>query len=83
MKLPALTDPGRYTGLYIVDFGDQVAVGYTAPEVEVLLDHEAYRSCKVFKIHNAYPDGRMELIVKAGRPMGMPTARRSWRMKST
>jgi hypothetical protein len=61
MKLPTLDDPTRYTGLYVVDFGEQVAVGYTAPEVEVLLDHERYRSCKVYKIYNAYPDGRLEL----------------------
>ncbi len=61
MKLPQLDDATRYTGLYVVDFGEQVAVGYTAAEVEVLMDHERYRGCRVYRIYQAYPDGRMEL----------------------
>lgn len=61
MKLPKLTDPTRYAGLYVVDFGEQTAVGYTAREVEVLLDHEEYRDCRVYKIHRAQPDGTLEL----------------------
>ena len=61
MKLPALKDPTRYAGLYVVDFGEQTAVGYTAREVEILLDHEAYRDCHVYKIHRAHPNGELEL----------------------
>jgi hypothetical protein len=61
MKLPQVNDPTRYAGLYVVDFGGQVAVGYTASEVEVLMDHERYRGCRVYRIYQAYPDGRMEL----------------------
>jgi hypothetical protein len=61
MKLPQLKDPTRYAGLYVVDFGNQTAVGYTAREVELLLDHEAYRHCRVYKIHRAQPDGTLEL----------------------
>ena len=61
MKLPELKDPTRYAGLYVVDFGEQTAVGYTAREVEVLLDHEAYRDCRVYKIHRAEPNGTLEL----------------------
>ena len=61
MKLPELKDPTRYAGLYVLDFGEQTAVGYTAREVEVLLDHEAYRHCRVYKIHRAQPDGTLEL----------------------
>ena len=46
MQLPALKDPTRYAGLYAVDFGEESAVGYTAREVEILLDHEKYRDCR-------------------------------------
>ncbi len=61
MKLPSLDDPTRYAGLYVVDFGEQTAVGYTAREVEILMDHEAYRDCHVYKIHRAHPNGELEL----------------------
>jgi len=61
MKLPELQKPGKYVGLYVVDFGDHSGVGFTAPEVAELLESERYKDCKVYKIHNAYPDGRMEL----------------------
>lgn len=59
--LPQLDDPIRYTGLYVFDFGDSVAVGYTAHEVATLLESERYADGKVYKIHRAYPDGRLEL----------------------
>ncbi len=26
-RLPRLTDPQRYTGLYVIDFGDALSVG--------------------------------------------------------
>lgn len=61
MELPRLDDPARYAGLYVFDFGDQCAVGYTAAEVATLLEHERYRGGKVYRIHRATPDGRMEL----------------------
>lgn len=61
MKLPELEKPERYTGLYIFDFGDQASVGFTAEEVAELLESERYRECKVYKIHRAYPDGRLEI----------------------
>lgn len=61
MKLPALEKPERYTGLYVFDFGDHVGVGFTAEEVAELLDSERYRDGKVYKIHKAYPDGKLEL----------------------
>ena len=47
MKLPQLTDPDRYEGLYVFDFGEQCAVGYTASEIAVLLESERYRNGKV------------------------------------
>lgn len=61
MKLPELEQPERYSGLYVFDFGDQVAVGYTADEVAVLVDSEKYAEGKVYRIHRALPDGTMEL----------------------
>ena len=61
MKLPELKKPDKYIGLYVVDFGDHSGVGFTAAEVAELLDSEKFKDCKVYKIHNAYPDGQLEL----------------------
>jgi len=61
MKLPRLDSPETYTGLYVFDFGDQVALGYTAEEIAVLLETEKYADGKVYRIHRAMPDGTMEL----------------------
>jgi hypothetical protein len=61
MKLPQVKNADRYVGLYVVDFGEHTGLGFTAEEVAELLDSEKLRDVKVYKIHNAYPDGRMEL----------------------
>jgi len=61
MKLPKTDEPAKYVGLYVVDFGDQCGLGYTAQEVAVLLESEAFADVKVYKIHRAGPDGTMEL----------------------
>ncbi len=61
MKVPKLQNSERYVGLYIFDFGDHTGVGFTAEEVAELLESEKYKNCKVYKIHRAYPDGRLEL----------------------
>ena len=61
MKLPELEKPEKYVGLYIFDFGDHTGVGFTAEEVAELLESEKYRDGKVYKIHKADPDGRLEL----------------------
>lgn len=61
MKLPKLQKPDKYVGLYVFDFGDHVGVGFTAEEVAELLESEKYKDCKVYKIHKAYPDGKLEL----------------------
>jgi len=61
MKLPELQKPEKYVGLYIFDFGDHAGVGFTAEEVAELLESEKYKHGKVYKIHRAYPDGRLEL----------------------
>jgi hypothetical protein len=52
----------------VFDFGDHAGVGFTAEEVAELLDSERYKEGKVYKIHRAYPDGRLEL-------RGVPAAR--------
>jgi hypothetical protein len=61
MKLPELQKPQKYVGLYIFDFGDHTGVGFTAEEVAELLESEKYKQGKVYKIHRAYPDGKLEL----------------------
>lgn len=61
MHLPRLETPEKYAGLYVFDFGEQVAVGYTADEVAVLLESEKYAEGKIYRIHRAQPDGTMEL----------------------
>lgn len=61
MKLPKLEKPDKYIGLYVLDFGESASVGFTAEEVAELLESEQYKSCKVYKIYKAYPDGRIEI----------------------
>ena len=61
MKLTELEKPEKYVGLYIFDFGDHAGVGFTAEEVAELLESEKYRDGKVYRIHKAYTDGRLEL----------------------
>jgi len=61
MKLPKLQKPDSYVGLYVVDFGDNTGVGFTAQEVAELFESERYKDCKAYKIHRAYPDGKLEL----------------------
>ncbi|MEA3225297.1 MAG: hypothetical protein U9Q07_05045 [Planctomycetota bacterium] len=61
MKLPELEKSEKYVGLYVFDFGDHTGVGFTAQEVAELLESEKYRDGKVYKIHRAYPDGKLEL----------------------
>ncbi len=61
MELPKLQKPEKYAGLYVFDFGENTGVGFTAEEVAELLESEKYKSGKVYKIHKAYPDGRLEL----------------------
>lgn len=60
-SLPAVENPAQYVGLYVVDFGDQTAVGYTVDEVAMLLESERYADAKVYRIVRASPSGEMEL----------------------
>jgi len=66
MELPQLQKPQKYVGLYVFDFGDHCGVGFTAEEIAELFESEKYKNCKAYKIHRAYPDGRLEL--KGVRP---------------
>ncbi len=61
MKLPKLEKPQKYVGLYIFDFGEYTGVGFTAEEVAELFESQRYKDAKVYKIHKAYPDGKLEL----------------------
>jgi hypothetical protein len=61
MELPKLQKPEKYVGLYIFDFGNHCGVGFTAEEVAELFESERYKNCKAYKIHKAYPDGKLEL----------------------
>lgn len=61
MKLPKTDKPEKYVDLYIIDFGDQCAMGYTAEEVATLFESQKFADAKAFRIHNARPDGTMEL----------------------
>jgi hypothetical protein len=61
MKLPELKNGEKYVGLYVFDFGDHCGVGFTAEEVAELFESERYKNCKAYKIHKAYPDGKLEL----------------------
>ena len=36
-------------------------LGFTAQEVAELFESERFGHCKAYKIHKAYPDGRLEL----------------------
>jgi hypothetical protein len=61
MKLPKLKNGEKYVGLYVFDFGDHCGVGFTAEEVAELFESEKCKNCKAYKIHKAYPDGKLEL----------------------
>ena len=61
MDIPSLKQSQKYVGLYIVDFKNHCAIGFTAQEVAELLESEKFKDITVYKIHNAYPDGKMEL----------------------
>jgi len=49
-------------GDFVVDFGGETVVGLSARQVAALLDSEKFSHIKIFRIHRATPDGRMELV---------------------
>lgn len=62
MRLPHLTQPEKYVGLFVADFETGSAVGYTAEEVALLLESELYRQTPIYRIHRVGPEGQVELI---------------------
>ena len=61
-RLPRLTNPQRYQGLYVVDFGDGISVGYVAAEVAALFESSQFPQMRAFRIHRAQSDGTVELV---------------------
>ena len=61
MNLPALKNPELYQGLYVFDFGDHAAAGYTAEEIDVLLASPEHKGGRAYKIHHAAADGQLSL----------------------
>ena len=61
MKLPEVKNADKYTGLYVVDFGDHCGVGFTAEEAAELLESEQFAEVQIYNVHRANPDGTMEL----------------------
>ena len=61
MDIPHVDEPLRYRGLYVYDFGEWTALGYTAEEIAILLESPDYVGGKVYKIARTSPDGGMEL----------------------
>ena len=61
MNLPPLNHPELYQGLYVFDFGEQVAVGSTAEEIEVLLRSPEHKDGRAYKIHHATAEGELSL----------------------
>lgn len=61
MKLPPVSDPHRYAGLYVYDFGDRVCVGYTAAEIRVLRESADYCGGTAYYIYRVNEVGGFEL----------------------
>jgi hypothetical protein len=61
MKLPPISDPARYAGLYVYDFGSHVSVGYTAAEVRVLRESHEHRDGSAYEIYRVNERGGFEL----------------------
>lgn len=61
LTLPPIPNAARYAGLYIFDFGEHVAVGYTAAEIAFLRAHPEFAGGTAYEIYRADADGRIEL----------------------
>lgn len=59
--LPAIPNPKPYEGLYVYDFGEHVAVGYTAGEIRVLRQSPAYQNGTTYQIYRVNERGGLEL----------------------
>ncbi len=61
MRLPPLSDPHRYAGLYVFDFGDHVSIGYTACEIRMLRETQRFRGGTAYEVYRVDERGAMEL----------------------
>jgi len=61
MNIPNIKKAEKYIGLYILDFGEYSSIGFTADEVAEVLESKKFSEVKIYKIHNASPDGQMEI----------------------
>lgn len=61
LQLPPLDQPQRYAGLFVYDFGDHTAVGYTAAEIAVLRFSTHHRHGKAYEIYRVDDSGSIEL----------------------
>lgn len=72
--LPAISDPSRYLGLFVFDFGDHVAVGYTAGEIDTLRAMPEYRSGTPYQVYRIHENGGFELRGMGGSPLSVREA---------
>lgn len=61
MRLPLVSDPQRYRGLYAIDFGAWTALGFTGEEVAWLLASDEHAEALAYRVERVDGDGRMEL----------------------
>ncbi len=61
LKLPPISDPDRYVGLFVYDFKTHVSVGYTADEIRILRTSEKHSQGQAFEIYRANEVGGFEL----------------------
>lgn len=66
MHLPPISNPHRYVGLYVYDFGTHVSVGYTAGEIGVLLASAEHGDGMAYEIYRVSEAGGFELRGIAG-----------------
>ena len=74
MKLPPISDPARYAGLYVYDFGTHVAVGYTAGEIRVLRESERHGGGTAYEIYRVTERGGFELRGTTDARLGLREA---------
>ena len=61
MRIPPISNPERYVGLYVYDFETHVSVGYTALEIRYLRESETYRGGTAYQIYRVTETGGLEL----------------------
>jgi len=61
MKLPPLSHPERYVGLYVYDFKTHVSVGYTGVEIRYLRESAEFREGTAYEIYRVTEERGLEL----------------------